>query len=27
MKNNVVSYFTKKQKGVCPVCNQSLFMD
>lgn len=27
MKNNVVSYLTKKQKGVCPVCNQSLFMD
>lgn len=27
MENNVVSYLTKKQKGVCPVCNQSLFMD
>lgn len=26
-ESNVVSYLTKKQRGVCPVCNQTLFID
>lgn len=26
-ESNVVSYLTKKQRGVCPVCTQTLFID
>lgn len=26
-ESSVVSYLTKKQKGVCPVCTQTLFLD